>query len=45
MMKFILLSPGSSLTMLTSIFSHKEIWHLSINMFVLWNFAPHLEGR
>ncbi|XP_027059663.1 presenilins-associated rhomboid-like protein, mitochondrial isoform X1 [Pocillopora damicornis] len=46
MYKWFTTSPfsGSSLTMLTSVFSHKEIWHLSINMFVLWNFAPHLEA-
>jgi len=25
-------------------FSHKDFWHLAINMFVLWSFAPGMEG-
>ncbi|EDV25796.1 uncharacterized protein TRIADDRAFT_55255 [Trichoplax adhaerens] len=31
---------GRSITLLTSTFSHFDWWHLGMNMFVLWNFAP-----
>jgi len=30
-------------TLLTSVFSHAELWHLAINMFVLWSFGMVLE--
>ena len=30
-------------TLLTAAFSHNEIWHLAINMFVLWSFGTVLE--
>ncbi len=30
-------------TLVTSAFSHNEIWHLAINMFVLWSFGTVLE--
>jgi membrane associated rhomboid family serine protease len=30
-------------TLLTAAFSHSEIWHLAINMFVLWSFGTVLE--
>ncbi len=30
-------------TLVTSVFSHSEIWHLAINMFVLWSFGTVLE--
>lgn len=30
-------------TLLTTAFSHNEIWHLAINMFVLWSFGTVLE--
>jgi rhomboid-like protein len=31
---------GRVWTMVTSAFSHKDIVHFGVNMFVLWNFAP-----
>jgi membrane associated rhomboid family serine protease len=31
-------------TLLTSEFSHNELWHLAINMFVLWSFGTALES-
>lgn len=30
-------------TVLTSVFSHLELWHLLINMLVLWSFGPVIE--
>ncbi|XP_073255927.1 presenilin-associated rhomboid-like protein, mitochondrial [Porites lutea] len=36
--------PGSSVRLLTSAFSHMDFWHLGVNMFVLWSFAPHVEA-
>jgi len=46
MMKWFTMSPGSgpSIRLLTSAFSHMDFWHLGINMFVLWSFAPHIEA-
>ncbi|KAJ7330678.1 hypothetical protein OS493_022293 [Desmophyllum pertusum] len=45
MYKWFTASPGavSSITLLSSTFSHMDLWHLGINMFVLWSFAPHIE--
>lgn len=34
---------GHVWTLLTAAFSHNEIWHLAINMFVLWSFGTVLE--
>jgi membrane associated rhomboid family serine protease len=34
---------GYPWTLLTATFSHQELWHLAINMFVLWNFGTILE--
>ena len=31
---------GSHFHLLLSAFSHLEIWHLALNMLVLWSFAP-----
>lgn len=30
-------------TVLTSVFSHSELWHLLINLLVLWSFGPVIE--
>jgi len=30
-------------TLVTAAFSHNELWHLAINMFVLWSFGTVLE--
>ena len=35
----------SSLSILLSEFSHLEVWHLGINMLVLWSFAPALLSK
>ena len=35
---------GSSVRLLSNAFSHMDFWHLGVNMFVLWSFAPHVEG-
>jgi membrane associated rhomboid family serine protease len=37
------LAHGLVWTLLTAAFSHSEIWHLAINMFVLWSFGTMLE--
>lgn len=37
------LQHGLVWTLVTSAFSHSEIWHLAINMFVLWSFGTVLE--
>ncbi len=37
------LAHGLVWTLLTAAFSHSEIWHLAINMFVLWSFGIVLE--
>jgi len=37
------LKEGYWWTLVTSAFSHMEIWHLAINMFVLWSFGIVLE--
>lgn len=37
------LTHGLVWTPLTAAFSHNEIWHLAINMFVLWSFGTVLE--
>jgi membrane associated rhomboid family serine protease len=34
---------GRMWTLVTAAFSHSEIWHLAINMFVLWSFGTVLE--
>jgi membrane associated rhomboid family serine protease len=34
---------GRVWTLVTAAFSHSEIWHLAINMFVLWSFGTVLE--
>lgn len=34
---------GLMWTLVTSAFSHSELWHLAINMFVLWSFGTVLE--
>ncbi|KAL9965702.1 hypothetical protein ACROYT_G029541 [Oculina patagonica] len=46
MYKWFTASPAavSSITLLSSTFSHMDLWHLAINMFVLWSFAPHIEA-
>jgi len=31
-----------SLPLLLSCFSHVDLWHFGVNMYVLWNFAPHI---
>lgn len=38
------LKEGYWWTLVTSAFSHMELWHLAINMFVLWSFGMVLEG-
>jgi membrane associated rhomboid family serine protease len=37
------LAHGLVWTLVTAAFSHSEIWHLAINMFVLWSFGTVLE--
>jgi membrane associated rhomboid family serine protease len=37
------LQAGYVWTLLTSAFSHIELWHIAINMFVLWSFGSLLE--
>jgi membrane associated rhomboid family serine protease len=37
------LSHGIIWTLLTSAFSHIELWHIAVNMFVLWSFGSLLE--
>jgi len=37
------LTHGYVWTLLTAAFSHNELWHLAINMFVLWSFGTLLE--
>jgi len=37
------LAHGFYWTLVTAAFSHNEIWHLAINMFVLWSFGTVLE--
>ncbi len=37
------LAHGHVWTLVTAAFSHNEIWHLAINMFVLWSFGVVLE--
>jgi len=37
------LARGYAGTLLTSTFSHLELWHLALNMFVLWSFGTILE--
>ena len=34
---------GYMWTLITAAFSHNELWHLAINMFVLWSFGTALE--
>ncbi|XP_064394249.1 presenilin-associated rhomboid-like protein, mitochondrial isoform X2 [Halichondria panicea] len=36
------ISSKSSLPLLLSAFSHTEVWHLGLNMLVLWSFTPAL---
>ena len=38
------LQHGLYWTLVTAAFSHSDIWHLAINMFVLWSFGTVLEG-
>ncbi|EDO32215.1 predicted protein [Nematostella vectensis] len=35
---------ASPVTILTSCFSHMDFWHLAINMYVLWSFAPTIQA-
>ncbi len=37
------LQQGSWWTLLTAVFSHFELWHIGLNMFVLWSFGSVLE--
>jgi membrane associated rhomboid family serine protease len=37
------LAMGLPWTLVTAAFSHSELWHLAINMFVLWSFGTVLE--
>jgi membrane associated rhomboid family serine protease len=37
------LQAGHVWTLLTSVFSHSDLWHILINMFVLWSFGSIME--
>lgn len=37
------LGQGRWWTLLTSVFSHNQLWHIAINMLVLWSFGSFLE--